>query len=58
MEEKKFTLSDMKAAFRAGVDFCDAYIDYNLGETDDVKKPDFGEWMEENFNVDVEKELS
>jgi len=58
MEEKKFTLSDMKAAFRAGVDFGEAYIDYNTGETEDVEKPDFGEWMEENFNVDVEKEMA
>jgi hypothetical protein len=57
MPKTQFSVDDMKAAFRAGIEFGEAYIDYNTGETEDVEKPDFGEWMEEEFNVNVEKEM-
>ena len=57
MDKKTFTVEDMKSAFRAGVRFGEAYIDYNIGETEDVMEPDFGEWMKEEFEVDVEEEL-
>lgn len=52
--EKLFTLADLRAAFIAGEEFESDTINVDMGEADEVTKPDFGEWVKENFEIDVD----
>jgi len=53
MEEKLYTLSDMRAAFIAGEAFESDTLALEMEMSDAVQAPDFGNWMKENFEVEV-----
>lgn len=52
--EKLFTIADLRVAFIAGEEFESDVINLDMGEVDELTKPDFGEWVKENFNIDVD----
>jgi len=54
MSEKLFTLQDLRNAFIAGEIFESDTINVDMGEKDEVTEPDFGEWVEQNFNIEVD----
>jgi hypothetical protein len=51
---KQFTLQDLKNAFIAGESFESDTIGVDMGEKDEVTEPDFGEWVKESYDIDVE----
>lgn len=53
MEEKLFTLKDLRAAFLAGEAFESDTISVDTDEKDELTELDFGEWVYENFNIDI-----
>ena len=56
MKKKLFTLEDLRAAFCAGEDFENYTINLELGDEDDIEeKPDWGDWVKQNYNIDLEK---
>lgn len=54
-EEKLFTLADMRYCFIAGSTFENENISINTGDTEeeDSNALDFGDWMIDNFNIEV-----
>jgi hypothetical protein len=54
MEEKLFTIADMRNAFIAGEAFeLDSY-NLEMDEVSELTEPDFGEWMEKSYNVKID----
>lgn len=53
-EEKLFTLKDLRAAFIAGEEFENNCISVDTGEKEELTIPDFGEWVKDNFNINVD----
>jgi len=53
MDEKQFTLKDLRNAFIAGEHFESDTISVDMDEKDEVTEPDFGEWVKEAYNIDM-----
>jgi hypothetical protein len=53
-EKNYFTLKDMRAAFMAGERFEKNTIEYDMEEVEEVELPDFGDWMKEDYNIDID----
>lgn len=53
MAEKTYTEADMRAAFVAGEEFQKDVTDYDMQEVPEITKPDFGVWMNLNYNVEI-----
>lgn len=48
-----FSTVDMRNAFIAGEEFESDFISHEMGEVEDVTEPDFGDWIMENYNIEV-----
>jgi hypothetical protein len=53
MDDKKFTIQDMRNAFIAGEEFQSDYMMHEIEEVQEVTKPDFGDWMKEAYEIDI-----
>ena len=53
-DEKLFTIKDMRNAFIAGERYESAFISYENGDNPDLTEDDFGDWMMDNYNIDVD----
>jgi hypothetical protein len=53
MDEKLFTLKDLRAAFIAGEAFESDTYSVDLDKKPELTEPDFGEWVKKEFNIDV-----
>lgn len=51
MDEKLFTIADMRNAFISGEIFQKNSIDFDMGEVDEVTELDFDEWLEKHFGI-------
>jgi len=51
---KLFTLNDLKNAFIAGESFESDTISVDTGEKDELTEPDFGDWVKEVYDINVE----
>ena len=54
MSELQFTIKDLRAAFLAGEAFESDTISVDTGDKDELTEPDFGEWVADSFNIDVD----
>jgi|APFre7841882654_1041346.scaffolds.fasta_scaffold588637_2 hypothetical protein len=53
MEEKKFTITDLRNSFIAGENFNADFLAVELGEKDEVTTPDFGDWVKKEFDIEL-----
>ena len=53
MDEKQFTLTDLRNAFIAGEAFESDTISVDEGNKEELTEPDFGEWVADTFNIEV-----
>ena len=53
MEEKLFTIADMKAAFIAGETFQEDATNFDMDGVDEITQPDFGDWLKKSFGIEV-----
>lgn len=54
MNEKQFTLNDLRNAFVAGEVFEANTIAVEMCIIDELTEPDFGEWVKDTFDIDVD----
>lgn len=55
MKKYEFTLTQLKALFIAGSEFEKESLEVDMGEReeDEMSALDFGDYMKENFNINV-----
>ncbi len=54
MSKKLFTDEDMRNAFLAGERYENDCVKLNLDEVEEITEPDFGEWMKQEFEINIE----
>jgi len=52
-KEVTLTLSQLRAIFIAGGEFEKQNIDFDMGEIDEIDAPDFGDFIESEFNIKI-----